>query len=88
MYPVGWDMDDVAECERMETEGEIIVSVDWIEDGKHIPTIKTTQSALLQIFVQSMITKPVNLIICAFERICVLPEGKHRKRRMKGHDKI
>ncbi|MDE6014101.1 MAG: hypothetical protein K2H41_00165 [Acetatifactor sp.] len=37
VYPVNWDMDDVAELERMETEGEIIVLVDWIEDGKHIP---------------------------------------------------
>lgn len=37
VYPVSWDMDDVAELERMETDGEIIVLVDWIEDGKHIP---------------------------------------------------
>lgn len=37
VYPVNWDMDDVVELERMETEGEIIVLVDWIEDGKHIP---------------------------------------------------
>ena len=37
VYPVNWDVDDVAELERMETDGEIIVLVDWIEDGKHIP---------------------------------------------------
>lgn len=37
VYPIAWDMNDVAELERMETEGEIIVMVDWIENGKHIP---------------------------------------------------
>ena len=36
-YPINWSIDDVAEFERMETEGEIIVLVDWIEDGRHIP---------------------------------------------------
>lgn len=33
VYPVDWDIDDVVEFERMETEGEIIAMVDWIEDG-------------------------------------------------------
>ena len=37
VYPVNWDMDDVVEFERMECDGEIIVLVDWIVDGKHIP---------------------------------------------------
>ena len=37
VYPIDWDLEDVAEFERMETDGEIIVLVDWIEDGKHIP---------------------------------------------------
>lgn len=37
VYPVDWDMEDVAEFERMENEDEIIVLVDWIEDWKHIP---------------------------------------------------
>lgn len=37
VYPIDWDLEDVAEFERMETEGEIIALVDWIEDGKHIP---------------------------------------------------
>lgn len=37
VYPVNWDIDDVVEFERMECDGEIIVLVDWIVDGKHIP---------------------------------------------------
>ena len=37
VYPVDWDLEDVVEFERMETDGEIIALVDWIEDGKHIP---------------------------------------------------
>ena len=37
VYPIDWDLEDVAEFERMETDGEIIALVDWIEDGKHIP---------------------------------------------------
>ena len=37
VYPVDWDINDVVEFERMETEGEIIAMVDWIEDGKHTP---------------------------------------------------
>ncbi len=37
VYPVDWEIGDVAEFERMETEGEIIALVDWIEDEKHIP---------------------------------------------------
>lgn len=37
VYPVDWAIEDVAEFERMETEGEIIAMVDWIEDGKYIP---------------------------------------------------
>ena len=37
VYPIDWDIDDVVEFERMETEGEIIAMVDWIEDGEHIP---------------------------------------------------
>lgn len=38
VFPINWDMDDVVEFERMECDGEIIVLVDWIEDGKHIPS--------------------------------------------------
>ena len=30
VYPVDWDLEDVAEFERMETEGGIIALVDWI----------------------------------------------------------
>lgn len=37
VYPVSWDMDDVVELERMETEGEIIILVDWFKDGKYVP---------------------------------------------------
>lgn len=37
VYPVDWNIDDVVDFERMETEGEIVVTVDWIEDGKYIP---------------------------------------------------
>lgn len=37
VYPVDWEISDVAEFERMETDGEITVLVDWIRDGKHIP---------------------------------------------------
>lgn len=37
VYPVNWDISDVAEFERMETEGEIVALVDWIENGRHIP---------------------------------------------------
>lgn len=37
VYPVDWEISDVAELERMECDGEIIVQVDWIMDGKHIP---------------------------------------------------
>ena len=36
-YPIHWDLEDVAEFERMENSGEIIALVDWIEDGKHTP---------------------------------------------------
>lgn len=37
VYPIDWDIEDVVELERMETDGKIIVLVDWIVDGKHIP---------------------------------------------------
>lgn len=37
VYPVDWNIDDVVDFERMETEGEIVVTVGWIEDGKYIP---------------------------------------------------
>lgn len=37
VYPINWDINDVVELERMETEGEIVVLVDWIVDGKYIP---------------------------------------------------
>lgn len=37
VYPADWDAEDAAELERMDTEGEIIMMVDWIQDGKHIP---------------------------------------------------
>ena len=37
VYPVDWDIYDVVEFERMETEGEIIVMVDWVKDEEHIP---------------------------------------------------
>lgn len=37
VYHIDWDLEDVAEFERMETDGDIIVLVDWLEDGKHIP---------------------------------------------------
>lgn len=37
VYPVDWDIQDVVEFERMESNGEIIVFVDWIEDGKYVP---------------------------------------------------
>lgn len=36
VYPVGWNMDDVVELERMETEGEIIICVSWLKDGKYV----------------------------------------------------
>lgn len=37
VYPIDWDIHDVVEFERMEANGEIIVFVDWIEDGKYVP---------------------------------------------------
>lgn len=37
VYPVGWDMADVVELERMETSGEIIIMADWIVGGEHVP---------------------------------------------------
>lgn len=36
VYPVNWDIHDVAEFERMETEGEIITRVNWFVDGEYI----------------------------------------------------
>lgn len=37
VYPIKWNMKDVVEFERMENDGEILVLVDWIQDGKYIP---------------------------------------------------
>lgn len=37
VYPVNWCINDVVELERMETEGEIIILVDWIVDGEYVP---------------------------------------------------
>lgn len=37
VYPVNWDLEDIVEFEHMETNGEIIVMVDWIVDGEYIP---------------------------------------------------
>lgn len=37
VYPVNWDIDDVVELERMDTDGEVIILVDWIQNGKYVP---------------------------------------------------
>lgn len=37
VYPVGWNIDDVVELERMESNGEIVVLVNWIEGDRYIP---------------------------------------------------
>lgn len=37
VYPVQWNIEDVAEFARMENEGEIIVVVHQVIDGQYIP---------------------------------------------------
>lgn len=37
VYPIDWDIDDVVEFERMETNGEIVVFVDWVENDQYVP---------------------------------------------------
>lgn len=37
VYPANWDIEDVVKLERMEYDGEIIIMVDWIKDGEHVP---------------------------------------------------
>lgn len=37
VYPVNWDIDDVVEFERMETNGEIVVLVECLENGQYVP---------------------------------------------------
>lgn len=37
VYPVDWDIEDVVEFERMETNGEIVVLVDWVVNDQYVP---------------------------------------------------
>jgi len=37
VYPIEWDTEDVAEFDRMENEGEIVVLVNWIVNGEYVP---------------------------------------------------